>query len=332
VDRVTGKPLLGIYEKPVPQEPRQHTAATQPYPRGDAFVPQQIDIAPEGFDLVNRGRIFTPFWKDGVVAKPSARGGANWPPSSYDPTSNYFFVCGTDLATLFKGGEEAKVIPREGERYLGGVFGGSPLPGIGIFAALDMKTNRLVWRQAWGNGCYSGSVATAGGLVFIGRNDGRLTAVDSANGRRLWGFQTGAGVNASPSIFEYEGEEYVVAYAAGNLFAGSARGDSVWLFSLKGTMEPAAQPSTTSASAPTSAAAAPDLANGRRVFTDSCSGCHGASGEGGHGGPALTGVRDAARVVQIIRQGGGQMPSMAASLSAKEIQDVTAYVREKLVH
>ncbi len=33
LDRATGKPLLGIPERPVPQEPRQHTAATQPYQR-----------------------------------------------------------------------------------------------------------------------------------------------------------------------------------------------------------------------------------------------------------------------------------------------------------
>ena len=53
LDRTNGTPLVGIDERPVPQEPRQGTAATQPYPRGDAFVPQQIDIAPEGTTLVN---------------------------------------------------------------------------------------------------------------------------------------------------------------------------------------------------------------------------------------------------------------------------------------
>ena len=61
LDRETGKPLIGIDEKPVPQEPRQATAATQPFPRGDAIVPQLIEIAPEGHALVNDGRIFTPF-------------------------------------------------------------------------------------------------------------------------------------------------------------------------------------------------------------------------------------------------------------------------------
>jgi quinohemoprotein ethanol dehydrogenase len=247
LDRTNGKPLLGIDEKPVPQEPRQLTSATQPFPRGDAFVPHQVDIPLEDYPLVNQGRIFTPFWAEGVVAKPAPRGGANWPPSSYDPATNYFYVCGTDSVNLFKGGEENQAIPDEGHggRYLGGTFGGSPIPATGIFAALDMKTNRLVWQQRWKDLCYSGSVTTAGGLVFVGRNDGRLTALDSSNGKRLWEFQTGAGVNAPAAVFQYEGEEYVVAYSGGNLFANSPRGDSVWLFSLKGTMEQATAPSIT---------------------------------------------------------------------------------------
>ena len=74
LDRVTGQPLIGIEERPVPQEPRQSTAATQPYPIGDSFVPQSIDIAPEGHRLVNGGRIFTPFWMTPVVARPGPGG------------------------------------------------------------------------------------------------------------------------------------------------------------------------------------------------------------------------------------------------------------------
>ena len=76
---------------------------------------------------------------------------------------------------------------------------GSPMAGI--FAAIDMKTNRLVWRQHWKDTCYSGSVNTAGGVVFVGRNDGRLTALDSSMGKRLWEFQTGAGANSPASVF-----------------------------------------------------------------------------------------------------------------------------------
>ena len=328
LDRVTGKPLLGIDEKPVPQEPRQHTAPTQPYPRGDAFVGHQVDIAPEDYQLVNQGRIFTPFWTDLVALKPSALGGANWPPSSYDPATNYFYVCANDgIQFLKSGGDEGKVAP-EGHSYSGSTFGEFPLGMTGIFAAVDMKSNRLVWRQAWQAPCYSGSVATAGGLVFAGRNDGRLTALHSSTGKRLWEFQTGAGQNAPASVFAYEGDEYVAAYSAGNALIGSPHGDSVWLFSLKGTMGP--QNPTSSAPTPDSApSATADLEKGSKIFADSCSACHGASGEGGHG-PSLTGVRDLAKIVQTVKRGGAQMPSFDSKLSGKEIEDVSAYVREKV--
>jgi quinohemoprotein ethanol dehydrogenase len=241
LDRTNGKPLIGIDEKPVPQEPRQFTSPTQPIPRGDAFVPHSIDVAPEGFTLVNQGRIFTPFWAEGVVAKPSARGGANWPPSSYDPDTNYYYVCATDAPNLFKGGEDDQKLPQAGQGYLGSAFGGMPLGAMGIFAALDMKTNRLVWQQRWRDSCYSGSVTTAGGLIFVGRNDGRLTALNSSNGQRLWEFQTGAGVNAPASVFEYQGDEYVAVYSGGSLFAGAPRGDSIFLFSLKGALTPGSE-------------------------------------------------------------------------------------------
>ena len=91
LDRETGEPLIGIEERPVPQEPRQATSPTQPFPIGDEIIPHEIDIAFEGFELVNQGRIFTPFWDKPVIVKPLGTGGANWPPSSYDPETNIFY-------------------------------------------------------------------------------------------------------------------------------------------------------------------------------------------------------------------------------------------------
>lgn len=51
-----------------------------------------------------------------------------------------------------------------------------------------MHTNKLVWQQHLREMCFSGMTVTAGGLVFVGRNDGRLTALDSSNGEKLWEF------------------------------------------------------------------------------------------------------------------------------------------------
>jgi quinohemoprotein ethanol dehydrogenase len=238
LDRTDGEPLVGIEERPVPQEPRQATAATQPYPLGDSFVPQEIDIAPQGFTLVNEGRIFTPFWDEAVLVKPR---GANWPPSAYDPENHWLYVCAVDRMLSFRAADVDED-PEPGTRRTGGPFGAVSIPTTGVLAAMDVTTNRIVWRQRWSDTCYSGSVATAGGLIFIGRNDGRFTALDSSDGSPLWEFQTGAGVNAPPSVFEHDGEQYVVVYSGGNLFAGSPRGDSVWLFALDGTVEEADAP------------------------------------------------------------------------------------------
>src|SRR5262245_4770379 len=240
LDRETGKPLVGIDEVPVPQEPRQATAATQPIPRGDEVVPHEIDIEPEGFTLINNGRIFTPFWDEPVVVKPLGTGGANWPPSSYDPESNLFYVCTGDGAAAYstKEGGVEWVMPTPGGRYFGGEYTRSRVPRRGVLAAVDVRTNKLAWRQQWGELCYAGSTVTAGGLLFIGRNDGRLSALDKSNGAQLWEFQTDAGIHAAVSTFERNGKQYVVANSAGSFFPNTTRGDSIWLFALDGAGVP----------------------------------------------------------------------------------------------
>ena len=296
LDRETGKPLIGIDEKPVPQEPRQATAKTQPFPRGDAIVPQFIEIAPEGHTLVNDGRIFTPFvGKDPTIVAPGIWGGASWPPSSYDPVQQRLFVCASSVINGYTGGGDPKVSPPvNGNSFLGGATTFTRVARTGIIAALDVTTNTLAWRYQWPEQCYSGTLATAGGLLFVGRNDGRLTALDSATGKQLWEFQTGAGMHAPVSTFEHKGKQYVLAYSAGAALLGSARGDSVWLFGLDGTMRPVQPGAPVSprsrchfrrrragpfgpagaarATSSTASASSPPV----------CAVCHGEDGKGGH--------------------------------------------------
>jgi quinohemoprotein ethanol dehydrogenase len=350
LDRENGKPLVGIDERPVPQEPRQATAATQPFPRGDAVVPQVIPIAPEGSALVNDGRIFTPFvGKDPTIVKPGIWGGANWPPSAYDPMQQMLFVCASSVINGYTGGGERKfVAPGTGESYLGGATAFTRVPRTGIIAALDVTNNKLVWRYRWPEQCYSGTLATGGGLLFVGRNDGRLTALDSATGRQLWEFQTGAGMHAPVSTFEHKGKQYVLAFSGGNALIGSARGDSVWLFGLEGTLPPvspgtpvsrlAAAPALpadpTTATAETRAvprAGGANLASGRQLYEQACVICHGADGKGGHGGGApLVGLKDLRAVIQTVTAGRNDMPPFRNSFTPEQIRDVSAYVVEAL--
>jgi alcohol dehydrogenase (cytochrome c) len=237
LDRTDGKPLIGIEERPVPQEPRQATSRTQPYPLGDAVVPQQVDIVPEGFELVNDGKIFTPFWDKPVLVKPQATGGANWPPSSYDPDTHLLYVCAHDGMGAYTSDLAVDFMePMPGKRYLNGQYLRSGIRVRGLFAAVDLTTNKIAWRQQWDQMCYSGTLVTGGGLVLVGRNDGRLTALDKANGRILWEFETDAGIHAPTTTFEHGGKQYFVVHAGGGFFPGTKHGDGLWLFSLDGRM------------------------------------------------------------------------------------------------
>lgn len=328
LDRTNGQPLIGIEERPVPQEPRQKTAATQPYPVGDSITPQHIEVAPEQFRLINGGRIFTPFWDEPTPIKPSALGGVNWPPSSYDPTTNLMYVCASDQIQIYKA--DAIGEPEAGKAFLGGAFNFTRIPATGYFAALDVTSNKLVWRQHWADTCYSGSAVTAGGLVFVGRNDGRLLAIDSSDGTWLWEFQTGAGVNAPSSVFEHGGNEYVVVYSAGNLFAGSVKGDSVWLFALHGTLGPV-EPGLAAAAQSGDPFAGMDPADadlnaGVQIYEQVCAYCHLSTGAGGHDGVPLVGATDTMANARIIWAGLNQMPAFGSAYSPEQIRDVAAYV------
>jgi alcohol dehydrogenase (cytochrome c) len=344
LDRETGEPLVGVEERAVPQEPGQATSPTQPYPIGEAYIPQRVDIAPEGYTLVNEGRIFTPFLgTEGVPVNPSLQGGANWPPSSYDPTTNLYYVCSSNDVGVYRGGDRHFDEPTPGMQYIGGTVGLAPLPATGVFAAFDVRTNRIIWDQAWGEMCYSGSVVTGGGLVFVGRNDGRLTALDSSTGRRLWEFQTGAGMNAPATVFEHEGKQYVVAYSAGNLFARSAKGDSVWLFSLDGALDPVEpgsasprgssnpNPVTVTASHDAVLAEPPNAERGRTIYAGACTFCHGPTGEGGNSGAPFSAGLAIEQITAKLQTGSERMPSFNGVLSVAEQRDVAAYVTEVLL-
>jgi len=127
-----------------------------------------------------------------------------------------------------------------GDDFLGSAFNAPDGSLVrGTFTAMDMRTNTIAWQQQWNHSCYSGSVTTAGGLVFVGHNDGRLIAYDARDGRQLWEFQTGAGANATATVFEHNGKQRVMLVAAGSALGGTAHGDNVWLFGLDGKLGPA---------------------------------------------------------------------------------------------
>jgi len=334
LDRETGNPLIGIEERPVLQAPDQDTAATQPYPIGDALVPQEIDIPPENFKLVNQGRIFTPFADDTGIYKPMAA--VNWPPSSYDPETNLMYICASDVASGAMANDTQYKGPTFERHFFGGAWNHPDIVRRGIFTALDVRTNRIYWHQQWSDRCRSGSLVTAGGLVFIGRNDGRLTALDKTDGSALWGFRTEAGINTAVTTFEYKGDQYLATYSGGAYMDGGARGDGVWLFSLKGSLKPL--PPLPSRFNPARAVKIPEgrtanINNGHSIFMQSCQYCHGSDGAGGQGGGMNLTISKLSlqEMMDVLGTGRNTMPAFSTMLSADQIHDAASYVEQQLV-
>jgi mono/diheme cytochrome c family protein len=54
------------------------------------------------------------------------------------------------------------------------------------------------------------------------------------------------------------------------------------------------------------------------------------NGTGANGGPTLVRQNDRQAVMEQVRNGGGGMPAFEGTLSDDEIQDVAAYVTEKI--
>jgi alcohol dehydrogenase (cytochrome c) len=62
-------------------------------------------------------------------------------------------------------------------------------------------------------------VSTSGGVVFFGDDDGQLVAVDARDGRHLWHFQMGEGLNTSPITYAVDGKQYVAIASSTAIFS-----------------------------------------------------------------------------------------------------------------
>lgn len=229
LDRTSGIPLVGIEERPVPQEPRMKTAQTQPYPLGDSFVP----VCPEP-DSVAPGMksacVFGAYWEDSVVLAPGTLGGLSWAPMSYSPRTGLIYVPGAITNSLFRLG--------------GGFVRPANEPRSGTLTAIDPSTNKIVWQKKtkFPIAAGSGLLTTASGLIFHGDPDGRLVAWDIRDGKELWSFQTGAGADAPVVAYQVNGEQYIAILSGGSSFNLSQHGDFLWAFKLGGTVPPLPAP------------------------------------------------------------------------------------------
>jgi quinoprotein glucose dehydrogenase len=286
-DRVTGKPLYGMEERPVPQTaiPGEKTSPTQPFPlkppplsRVEFTEKDMYSLTPEHAafcrDLFDRnqmkiGALYTPLELDrNILMFPSTLGGGGWGGVSVDPKLGYLF---TNVNNIGQWGHmEKKTDPKTGAvTYIRTSAYGAYArfwnrdtrvpctnPPFGELVAVNTRTGDIAWRTPLGTvpeleqkgvrntGApnLGGSIATAGGLVFIAAtNDSLFRAFESKTGKLVWEQPIDANGHTIPITWlGKDGRQYVAIMAGGGGgFFGGTPSDAVVAFALgEGSVPP----------------------------------------------------------------------------------------------
>jgi alcohol dehydrogenase (cytochrome c) len=172
----------------------------------------------------------------GVVVCPGIYGGLEYGPPAYSPRDGLVFQPGNQMCMRYR------LAPRSqgslaGDEDLGGTAT-QVGPASGMVAALDPRSGAVRWQRKLPAPANGGALATAGGLVLLGEDDGWLRAYDSATGHLLWRYELGLRVGSAPLAYEIDGVEYIAIAAGGSLV--EARGTApdgrskLFVFALPG--------------------------------------------------------------------------------------------------
>jgi quinoprotein glucose dehydrogenase len=273
-DRVTGDPVYGIEERPVPQTaiPGEATAKTQPFPvkppplaKNTFRIEEMYDRSPEharfckelfAANQMKIGPPYTPLPLEGnALFFPSTLGGGNWGGVSVDPSLGLLFVNvmnvgqwghmekrGADYVRTSAYGPYARFWNRETRIPCQN-------PPFGELVAVDLATGDIAWKSVLGRiealeaigvrntGSLNlgGSIATAGGIIFIGAtNDARIRAFESKTGKLLWEAELEASGHSSPVTYMgRDGRQYVALMAqGGGAFLGGGVSNTLVAFAL----------------------------------------------------------------------------------------------------
>ncbi len=149
---------------------------------------------------------------------PSTRGASNWMSPSFDPQTKLFYVPTLEQCDNYISTERT---PEPLHNLAAGGAEGIPTePGKFFLRAFDPITGERKWQYAMTGPAtmWAGTVATAGGLVFFGDDDGQLIAVDAYTGKDLWHYSMGQLLTASPVTFSVRGKQYVSIASASDIF------------------------------------------------------------------------------------------------------------------
>jgi alcohol dehydrogenase (cytochrome c) len=147
---------------------------------------------------------------------PSLLGGNNFWPSSFSPRTGLLYIPALSNCSTI-------AIDREKHNKERGWTGGNVQPAgeraEGDLIAADPTTGEIKNSAHLRYSNVSGTLATAGGLVFFGLVDGTVAAYDDTTLTELWKINVGSGFTAPPMSFEVNGKQYV-AIASGPSRAG----------------------------------------------------------------------------------------------------------------
>jgi PQQ-dependent dehydrogenase (methanol/ethanol family) len=150
--------------------------------------------------------------KTGIVIReicPASPGAKDWNPSSYSPKTGLVYIPHNNLCMDFEG-VEANYIA--GTPFVGANVRYYAGPGghRGEFTAWDPVARKRVWSIQENFPVWSGTVVTAGDVVFYGTMEGWFKAVHARTGDLLWQFKTGSGIIGQPISYRGpDGRQYV---------------------------------------------------------------------------------------------------------------------------
>jgi PQQ-dependent dehydrogenase (methanol/ethanol family) len=171
---------------------------------------------------------------------PGAQGGNEWSPEAYSPKTGLFYIQGTNESWQYTANNDQTVtghlrlggvlqpITPEGPMALGepdvGANKGSTAGAInpsGTLSAINVNTGKIEWQYHSDYPMLGGVLTTGGNLVFAGEFNGDFDAFNATTGQKLWHFQMGSGVTATPVTYSVNGRQYVAVAAGGNAANGN---------------------------------------------------------------------------------------------------------------
>jgi PQQ-dependent dehydrogenase (methanol/ethanol family) len=152
---------------------------------------------------------------------PTASGAKDWQPSSYSPQTGLLYIPHNNLCMDWTNVQTNYIA---GTPYVGAEVVMKPGPGgnRGAVTAWDVNAHRPAWEIQENFPAWSGTLATAGNLVFYGTMEGWFKAVDAKTGELKWRFKTDSGIIGQPIAYKGpDGREYVAVLSGVGGWAGA---------------------------------------------------------------------------------------------------------------